>query len=727
MLGRCLQVFILCWTGLLAYLLSDTCDIFNSRLHAVTQDMDQPLSHYFINSSHKTYLLEDQLKGPSSVAAYTRVLKQGCRYIEIDCWDGPTEPIVYHGRTLTSKILFADVISTVNEYAFLSSPYPLIVSLENHCCLEQQRVIVDILKTKLGDKLYTTPINGNTFALPSPNQLKYKILIKCKKIEDSSDIISAHGYVSEEDNSVEADWKKITRKSSFKCRAKPAKEPSKQMPMLRELSDLVIWCQSSSLEQFAQHGQSQKPWHVTSMSDTLVHRLMESSSALMEERVACNRHCLARVYPSCSKVDSSNYNPQPMWNCGFQIVALNQQTQGLDTDLNIARFKSNGSCGYVLKPAILRQPSAVFNPEATGPLNLPGVVPRVIQLKVISGHRFPKPLGSTTKSSIIDPYVLIEMFGIRADCANFRTKTVPGNGQNPFFDESFTFYTHFPEMALLKFTVLDDEFIGDEFIAQYTIPVDCINTGYRHINLLSSAGNKLAGCTLFVHITATHGADKKPMRRGNSTLNRLRVVKEAIAIKLVGIKAIDDTTKCLINNLSELAELKFNVETALIKFKEACDVGSVANIKYCVRTIANRACNAKGLTIKLVKSSGLPTFIISDGTPPDILKKALQAYLAWCKECKTLIDNGEPIRKTLLEIQALLRTIQSEMNSYVEEANLSEKKSQKALENFSWNMRVLKEQLTSLDQYTETCHSSFLKVIEAAQVNGVEVMTETES
>jgi len=50
-------------------------------------------------------------------------------------------------------------------------------------------------------------------------------------------------------------------------------------------------------------------------------------------------------------------------------------------------------------------------------------------------------------------------------------------GQNPFFDESFTFYTHFPEMALLKFTVLDDEFIGDEFIAQYTIPVDCINTG----------------------------------------------------------------------------------------------------------------------------------------------------------------------------------------------------------------------------------------------------------
>lgn len=37
----------------------------------------------------------------------------------MDCWDGSDgEPIVYHGHTLTSKILFKDVISTVKEYAF---------------------------------------------------------------------------------------------------------------------------------------------------------------------------------------------------------------------------------------------------------------------------------------------------------------------------------------------------------------------------------------------------------------------------------------------------------------------------------------------------------------------------------------------------------------------------------------------------------------------------------
>lgn len=56
--------------------------------------------------------------------------------------------------------------------------YPVILSIENHCSLEQQQILVNIVKSTFGDKLYSTPINGNAFNLPSPEQLKHKILLK---------------------------------------------------------------------------------------------------------------------------------------------------------------------------------------------------------------------------------------------------------------------------------------------------------------------------------------------------------------------------------------------------------------------------------------------------------------------------------------------------------------------------------------------------------------------
>ncbi|RXM94798.1 1-phosphatidylinositol 4,5-bisphosphate phosphodiesterase eta-2 [Acipenser ruthenus] len=166
--------------GFTNYMRSPAGDIFNPEQYEVNQDMSQPLCNYFISSSHNTYLMGDQLMSQSRVDMYAWVLQAGCRCVEVDCWDGPDgEPIVHHGYTLTSKILFRDVIETINKNAFVKNQYPVILSLENHCSVPQQKKMAQYLVEVMGDKLDLSSVNmEESGRLPSPEELKGKILVK---------------------------------------------------------------------------------------------------------------------------------------------------------------------------------------------------------------------------------------------------------------------------------------------------------------------------------------------------------------------------------------------------------------------------------------------------------------------------------------------------------------------------------------------------------------------
>jgi hypothetical protein len=140
--------------GLSAYMSDPSVNgVFEPKHNKVYQDMKQPFPHYFLASSHNTYLLGDQLKGESSVQAYINAFMKGCKCVELDCWDGEDKnPIIYHGHTLTSKITFREVVETIRDYGFKISDYPVILSLEVHCGIEGQQKMAIILREILDRK-----------------------------------------------------------------------------------------------------------------------------------------------------------------------------------------------------------------------------------------------------------------------------------------------------------------------------------------------------------------------------------------------------------------------------------------------------------------------------------------------------------------------------------------------------------------------------------------------
>ncbi|XP_070761630.1 1-phosphatidylinositol 4,5-bisphosphate phosphodiesterase eta-1 [Enoplosus armatus] len=197
--------------GFTSFMRSPTCDVFNPLHHEVNQDMEQPLCNYFVASSHNTYLTGDQLLSHSKTDMYAWVLQSGCRCVEVDCWDGPDgEPMVQHGYTLTSKIPFKLVIETINKYAFINNQYPVILSIENHCSIQQQKKIAQYLREIFGDKLDVGDVlSRDSKTLPSPQSLQGKILIKGKRLPAYLSADAEEGEVSDDDSAdeIEDDFK----------------------------------------------------------------------------------------------------------------------------------------------------------------------------------------------------------------------------------------------------------------------------------------------------------------------------------------------------------------------------------------------------------------------------------------------------------------------------------------------------------------------------------------
>lgn len=333
------------------------------------QDTSHPLPHYFISSSHNTYLSGNQLWGRSNTDSYKDVLKRGCRCIEVDIWDGgspssseaeeddkdedrevrnlggllkkglnrlrsrsnpkradtdfqaaddtqmPTpwrpdsgrdEPVVYHGYTATKEMPFRKVCEVVRDYAFRKSDLPLIVSLEVHCHPPQQEIMVELMNDYWGKYLQRVPKDfSDTTPMPTLESLRNTILVKVK-------------YSPPEKAKAKAadPSKSASKNGNDQDSSEDEDEAVKKGKIIQSLSSLGIWTRAYHFESFDQEA-ARIPTHVFSLGES---KLLDACEKQPKQLFEHNLHHLMRAYPKGTRLRSTNLDPAPFWRFGLQMV-----------------------------------------------------------------------------------------------------------------------------------------------------------------------------------------------------------------------------------------------------------------------------------------------------------------------------------------------------------------------------------------------------------------------
>lgn len=191
------------------------------------------------------------------------------------------------------------------------------------------------------------------------------------------------------------------------------REMERAFRVAKEMSNLIIYCRSVT-------------FNLERSKQAFLFYEMSSFPENKAEKIVCQQELkfflkyhqiqFSRVYPKGQRIDSSNYNPINIWNTGSQMVALNYQTGDKPMQLNQAKFRDNGNCGYLLKPEFMFRDE--FDPYDKN--TLIGVEPITISIRIIGARHLCR-----SKKGTASPFVEVEIIGAEFDSGQkLTTKTI---------------------------------------------------------------------------------------------------------------------------------------------------------------------------------------------------------------------------------------------------------------------------------------------------------------
>ncbi|XP_068644185.1 phosphoinositide phospholipase C 2-like [Aristolochia californica] len=476
----------------------------------VHHDMTAPLSHYYIYTGHNSYLTGNQLSSDCSDVPIIKALKRGVRVIELDMWPNSTKDNIdiLHGRTLTTPVELIKCLKSIKDHAFSASPYPVVITLEDHLTPDLQAKVAEMVTQIFGEMLFI-PSEEDLKEFRSPESMRNRVIISTKPpkeyLESKSTKEVNNGsrkvnYAGDEEAwGEEVQELKPEQGSNYKI------DNDHSDPSLEEEEDPDDGdCKSSliaapeykrliSIRAGKPKGGLKEALKVDpdtvrrlSMSEQQLEKAAESHAT---DIVRFTQRNILRVYPKGTRFNSSNYNPLIGWMHGAQMVAFNMQGYGRSLWLMQGMFRTNGGCGYVKKPDFLMkvgQNKEVFNPMAWLP------VKTTLKVKVYMGDGWQLDFKQTHFDTYSPPdfYARVGIAGVPADSQTKKTKTIEDDWM-PIWNEEFLFPLTVPELALLRIEVHEyDMSQTDDFAGQTCLPIAELKSGIRTVPLCNRRGEK---------------------------------------------------------------------------------------------------------------------------------------------------------------------------------------------------------------------------------------------